>query len=264
MTQLRSNISGFYDLPRAEFLMEVGKGNVLGHTKWLTRGRNPSFDSTAGVKHDICEMGAFTFLSSAEGMNIVAGSTEDHVTGVGLRTMFLEGVDDDGAYASEVVSMNGTAGATSAKEYKAVNTQVGLLVGSSGYNVSSISVEAAVSSATMCQMDALEGISQNSLYTVPNEKHLMVMQAEFNIGKAGGGQSPEVEVFGYARTSTATAWIQLFDKKIDAAISNELDVPLAIPDGTLKAGGQVRFAAQTDQNLTELRSRLSGVLVDAT
>tara|TARA_Y100000310_G_scaffold256332_1_gene264112 strand:+ start:891 stop:1106 length:216 start_codon:yes stop_codon:yes gene_type:complete len=57
-------------------------------------------------------------------------------------------------------------------------------------------------------MDAKEGISQDGHYTVPTSEDAYLWGAEFNAGKAGGGQSPSIEFRGLARTSTGGPWLQ--------------------------------------------------------
>ena len=114
-------------------------------------------------------------------------------------------------------------------------------------------------------MDATEGISQNSHYTVPLGKTLHVTRLEFNVAKETAGTAPDVEFKVYIRSGGAgNCWLQVFDKRIDAGSQTELDLDLPFPSSSsqAKARTDFRIRTDTDQNSTETRTRMYGILID--
>ena len=240
--------------------LEVSKGNVAGHSSVLVRGHNPSQTAASGFV-DIAEMGDLTYLTSAETMEIASSSADDTSAGAGLRTVLVQGVDGTGAAISEVVSMNGTSDVQTSNSYLRVNSMVGLTAGSTGWNVGSVTATATTAATIQDEMDMTESISQGSHYTVPLGNTLYVIQADFNAAKISGGSAPEIEFKGYARSGgDGAAWIQLFDKKLDTGVSDEIVVLIPNPAAAI-ARTDIRLRANTDTNSTEVRSRLHGILV---
>lgn len=248
--------------PPASHMLEIARGNVPGVSGLVLRGHNPTQAAASGFV-DVAEQGDLTYLTSAETMEIASTSTDDDgdPLGDGIRTVLISGVDGSGDLATEVVILNGTTDVTTANSYLRVNSMVGVTVGDTGWNVGDITATASVAATIQCEVDATESISQGSHYTVPNGFRLCVLQLEFNVAKATGGTAPIVEFKAYARIGGAGApWVQFFDKKLDAADNNELDVVLPIPFCGLTAGTDFRVTADTDQNSTESRVRFYGTL----
>ncbi len=105
-------------------------------------------------------------------------------------------------------------------------------------------------------------ISQKSQYTVPNGKTGLILRADFNAAKISGGGNPLVEFSGKVRNSVANSpWIRVFNKLIDTAVTDELDV--IQPVGPILNGQMdIRVEVETDTNNTEVSSRMFIVLVD--
>ena len=159
-------------------------------------------------------------------------------------------------------STNGTTDVTTANSYLRVNFLTGLTAGSVGWNIGSITATATSAATIQTGMSATETLSQSSHYTVPLGKTFFLYQVEFNAAKLSGGQLPVVEFKGYARPGgDGAAWLQLFDKKLDTAVTDELDVFVPIPT-RIPARTDVRLTADTDQNSTEVRTRMYGIVVD--
>ena len=246
-----------------DFFLQVAKGDIPGHLGIIIRGHNPNI-SIAGGETDIAEQGNLTYLTSAETMEIVSTSDEDGGAGgdTGLLTLLIQGVDGTGAAIEEIVTLNGTTDVTTSNSYFRVNSMIGLIVGSTNGNVGSVTATATTSSTIQDEMDALEGISQGSHYTVPLGKRFFLYQVEFNGAKTSGGNQPILEIRGRIRVGGAgNCFLQIFDKRIDTAIADELDVLLPFPTAII-ARTDIRLTCTTDQNNTETRSRFYGILVD--
>lgn len=251
-------------IPETPYELAVQRGLITGTSTIIARGHNPSQSAASGFV-DVAEMGDLSYLSSAETVNVVSTSTSDAAAGAGLRTLLLSGVDGTGAAISETITMNGTTNVLSSNAYLRVNSMVGLTGGSTGWNVGDVTATASAAGTIQDEMDATESISQGSHYTVPLGKTLHVTQLELNAAKTGGGLLPVVEFKVYSRTGGAgAAWIQLFDKKMDVGVTDELDLFLPFPSSNIQATARtdLRVRSDTDQNSTEVRTRLYGFLID--
>jgi len=260
LTQYRMSLIGSND-----YLLEVAKGNVDGTTLIIVRGHNPDVDSA--TEEDIWEGGGdLSYLSSAETMDVVSTDIDDSDTGgvnpqsTGARTVILSGVDGTGALITEVVTLDGTTAVTTTATFLRVNSMVLLTAGSSGWNEGNITATATTALTLQCEMDATEGISQNSHYTVPLAKTGYLYQIELNASKTSGGGTPQVEFKGYARNNGG-AWLQLFDKRLSISVTEELDVMLPFPSAMV-AQTDIRLRLDTDTNNTEVRTRMYILLVD--
>ena len=253
-------------LPTRDPKLDLARDLVPGLRTVVIRGHNPSQTNVSGFV-DIAENGDLAHLIAAENINIVSTSTADTNSppGLGLRTILIEGVDNTGAEVSEVLALNGTTPVQTINSYLRVNSMLGLTVGAAGWNVGSIIATSATSTIIQDKMDDTEGISQGSHYTVPLGKTLYITQLELNIAKTMGGSFPVVEFKLYCRTGGVGAcWVQLFDKKLDSAVTNEMNLVLPFPSNSSQATARtdIRMRADTDQNNTEVRTRLYGILVD--
>ncbi len=246
-----------------DFWLEVAKGKVPGHSLIIVRGHNPSQTAASGDV-DISEFGDLTYLSAAETMSIVSTSTDDDGSpvGIGAQTLSIQGVDGTGAAIAETVTLNGTTPVVTALSYLRVNAMIVLAVGSSGWNVGDITATASVAATTQDEMDATESLSQSSHFTVPLAVTAYLLQLELNAAKIVGGAAPELEFKGLARIGGAgNAWLQLFDKRMDTGVVDELDVQLPAPTA-IAARTDIRLRSETDQNNTECRTRMYMCLVD--
>lgn len=241
-----------------EFLLEVAQGNIAGHSLVIIRGHNPDIDTAS--EEDVWEAGGdLSYLSSAETMEIASTDNDDLNGDTGANTVLISGCDGTGAAISESVEMNGTTDVTTVNSYLRVNSMVVTTAGTSGWNEGNITATATTAGTVQCEMDATEGVSQNSHYCVPLATKGYLYQVEFNAAKISGGGSPEIEFKGYARPNGG-AWLQLFDKKMDTSVTDEIDVVLPFPT-QMNALTDIRMRADSDTNNTEVRTRMYILLI---
>lgn len=244
-----------------DYFVEVARGNIPGQSTVIIRGHNPDLDIADGFQ-DVAHDGDLTYLTGAETMNIVSDDANDDAGDTGLRTLLINGVDGGGNFVSEIITLNGTSDVETVKTYLRVNAMIGLTVGSSGWNEGEVTATSTVTASIQAHMGATESLSQNSNYTVPLGQSFLLLKVELNAAKISGGGNPELEFKGYARPGgDGAAWLQLFDKRLDTAVTDELDVdvsfPFAAPQRT-----DIRMRADTDINNTECRTRMYGLLID--
>lgn len=247
-----------------DYEMEVARGKISGQSTVVLRGHNPSQTSASGFVQ-VSEFGDLTYLSSAETMNIVSDSTSDDSGGTGALTVLVDGLDGNHAVLQETVTMNGTTNVLTSGSFLRVNTMVVLTAGSATWNVGAITATASTAATVQQKVGATDSISKSSHYTVPAAKKLHVKRLEFNCSKTSGGTAPVVEFHAYARPGgSARAFIQFFDKKLDAGVDISLDVELPFPtsDSQLIAKSDFFINADTDQNNTEVSTRMYGILID--
>lgn len=88
------------------FIQEVSKGNIPGHSIVHVIGRNPSVGTAF---EDIWDAGGtFTYATSGEQWEVVSTSTNDSAAGTGARTMIIEYLDSNYTEQSETITLNGT------------------------------------------------------------------------------------------------------------------------------------------------------------
>jgi hypothetical protein len=240
---------------------DIAKGEVPNHSVVIIRGHATAITTASTGQSDLTEYGTMTYMSSAETIEVQSSTTTDSSGGTGMQTVLLQGIDNDGELASETITMNGTSAVNSVGTYKRVNALVGLAAGSNGANLGNVTAVAATANTTQCYMGANECISQNSNYTIPANYSGYLTKVELNAAKISGGGSPEIEFRGLFRSSTASCWIQGFDKKMDTGVTDEIDVELPSPT-KMTAGTDIRMTAHSDTANSEARSRMYVILVD--
>ncbi len=125
--------------PNNDFLLEIGKGNVPGHSLMNAMGEWESGNVNASGE-DCCrweDVGGPARLltpdAAGEQMTVESDSAEDGVAGDGVLTLRLEYLDDTGAEQTEDITMNGTTGVnTVATDIRFVNDMYSLTVGATG------------------------------------------------------------------------------------------------------------------------------------
>ena len=249
----------YYNIP-ANFFLEIQKGNVFGHTTKTLRGHN----SDIGIgTEDVWGPGAaLVYLAAAETMEIASTDDEDGGAGTdtGALTLLLEGVDGTGAYISESITLNGTTNVTSVNSYLRVNSLTVLTAGSVGWNIGIISATATTAATVQNNIGATEGLSQNSHYTIPLATTGYIVQVELNCSKISGGANPEVVFKGLQRPLNG-AWLQLFDKKLNTNVTDEVNIILPFPV-TIPARSDFKFTGTSDTLLAEVRTQTYLIQVD--
>ena len=270
-TYLRSKLSFFFNpdpveivadttgLVTKDFLLAVAMGDIAGHSLVIVRGHNPDIDSS--TEEDVWEVGGtITYLTSGETMEIASSSAQDGVAGTGALTVLVNGCSGTGAAQTEIITTNGTTDVQTLNSYLRVNSLIVLTAGTNEANVGNLTATATTAGTVQCEMDAGEGISQNSHYCVPLATTGYLYKVELNAAKISGGGSPEIEFKGMARPNGA-AWLQLFDKKMDTSVTDEIDLDLPFPTA-MAALTDIKFRADTDTNNTEVRTRMYLLLVE--
>lgn len=241
----------------------VAMGRIPNHSVVVVRGHNSSQSSASGFV-DISEFGDLTHLAAEETMNVVSTSTSDNGSGgsTGALTVLLMGVSNTFAPVTELVTLNGDSNVLTTAKFLRINLMIVQTAGSVGSNIGDITATASSAATVQSKVGATDGLSHAGHYTVPLNMQLLVNRLEFNVHKQAGGQDPLAEFRVEVRKSGA-AWLNVFDKTIDAGVSNELTVVVTPPSAKdfAPGGTDFRMRADVSENSTDTKVRMYGILM---
>jgi len=100
-----------------DFLIEVDKGNVPGHSLVQKFGFNDSIGSTLGP---ITTTGDYPTPPTAQTLEILSDDADDNASGLGGRSVIIEGLGPDWTERSETVSLDGTTPVTLSSSFTRV------------------------------------------------------------------------------------------------------------------------------------------------
>lgn len=127
------------------------------------------------------------FPTSYETCQILSTSADDSATGIGARTVLVNGLDSNLLEVEETVSLNGTSPVTLLNVYSRVNRMIVMTGGSTGENLGRIYVRYTPTTAVEFSSIPI-GVNQtlSSVYTVPMNKIGFLLRYSFNISRSGG------------------------------------------------------------------------------
>ena len=219
--------------------LELAKGNIPGHSAVFRHGRNPDIDIAAA--EDIWAFGGTrNYLTAAETVDVVSTSTDDDGSpaGIGLHTLFIEGLDANYDVISETLTMDGTTAVTSANSYLRQYLTMAKAVGSSGENVGTLTTYPTTTGigSPHTQIAAASGLSNLSHYTIPNAKTGYIRGVSVAVDAGTKGASLK-----FCSRAINEAWLVQAEFPVRSAGSSFLHVQLPAP---------LEFAAKTDLRWT--------------
>jgi hypothetical protein len=163
-------------IPSTDFLIEVAKGNVPGHSLVAKFGRNPSIDTADGFA-DIWTVPIVnkTWLTTAVNLEAISTSANDIAAGSGAQIITVQGLNDSFLGIEEDITMNGTSASTATTNlFIRVNRMFTKQVGTyRGSNEGDISVR--ISGGGVVQSNILTGKGQTE------QSHFSIAADEFGI-----------------------------------------------------------------------------------
>lgn len=114
------------------FELQVGRGQIPGHSVIHVFGHSPDVDQTEVTIWPAA--GLLGHPAAPTIMKISSSSTDDASAGTGARTVYILGVNGTGGYVSETVTLNGQTEVNTVHEYDAIERMVVVSVGSGGVN----------------------------------------------------------------------------------------------------------------------------------
>ena len=162
------NSHAFRDRVPGETLLDFSRGLQHGKETWRRFGLNANVAS--GVFSDIWTPAIiYPWPVAAEPLRVRAGNAADvDATGAGARTIFIEGLDADWNYITDILSLAGASlSANTANSYMRVLRVSVLTSGTyTKANTGIIAIENASTNALLAQIEANKGQTQMTQFSV--------------------------------------------------------------------------------------------------
>lgn len=233
-------------------------GGTAGTDYALSMTEHPNVTAAVGGGDT---MGATSEIGNNEA---VTTETDDNaswaditlINGIGLRSVRVDGVDDDYNSISEVVSLNGTTDATTTLTFLRINRLIGQRVGSDGYNAGLITATSETASTIQASIAIGDGLNHDFHFTVPANKRAYISHIEFEALATAASTVLEFEL--HYREINA-AWMAVLEKTIDIGTDHNTSthIPFMIP-----AKADIKMHVQTTVNNAEVFCAANLVLID--
>lgn len=202
-----------------EYFLEIQRGNVLGQSATTVLGVDNSIGTTKQIVGLVDDGPLYAYQTSAQSLEILSSDVDDTASGSGVRTILIEGLDNDYNKQSETITLNGTSTVALIKTYIRVNRMVSQTWGSTESNEGRITLRLSGDGDVQSFIEANTNISRISVYTVPKgvtgflwETNVSTgkgkdIAAVFSARKFGGGFIEIVEVPIYQSSNPASSVI---------------------------------------------------------
>lgn len=172
---LSIQLQGETNISMKDFLIEVSKGNVPGHSIIHKFGQNNSVGTSfvpvtrSGVYHTLQPASATT-------LRVKAGNANDTAAGSGAQEVTVQGLDETGALVTEALATAGTSAsatttATFIRQPRAWVSKSGTYATSSaGSHAANIVIENGAGGTDWCDIESTDfprGQSEIGVYTIP-------------------------------------------------------------------------------------------------
>lgn len=179
-----------------DFPTAVALGHVPGWESFRKFGTN---DAVASGTEEMWPVGASRVLPSAAGVATVVSSSDadDAVGGTGALALTVEGLDTNYKEVSESFTMDGQVNVVGTVEFLRINRAFITSSGTGQTNAGNISVS--VGGDLQAYVEANEGQTHQTHYTVPFNKTLIVTSFEINVGRMANADlhvQSEIMLFG--------------------------------------------------------------------
>jgi hypothetical protein len=177
-----------------DFLIEVAKGNVAGHSLVHKFGRNPDVD-TGTVPEDIWFTGGLmNWPTSAAVVSVVSDDANDDgnpTTNTGAQTLTIEGLDASFNELSETITLNGVGAVTTSASFIRVSRAFVATTGTYHGNNEGTLV-GTISGATQFTIGPGLGQTQVGRYTVPNGKTAYLLFTAISVDEKKSGATVQL------------------------------------------------------------------------
>jgi len=161
-----------------DFLIEVQKGNVAGHSLVHKFGRNDSVPNASWEFVNLLQFTAWP-LSAATTVRVKAGNAADDTGGNGAREITIQGIDSNFAELSEAVATAGASASanTTASFWRVHRAWVSAAGVYGAANTAAVVVENSAGGTDLIQIGIEEGQTQFAGWTVPTGKTAYLLSA---------------------------------------------------------------------------------------
>lgn len=241
-------------LPAPEdFMVEVAKGNISGHSLVALTGYNPDLD-TGSIETIWNGGGIFTFPTAAGTLGVSSSNAADTLTGTGARTLRIEGLDASYLTATQTINLAGTAVVATTQVFSRVHRAIVASVGSGGSNAGTITANLA--GTAMFRMPIGYNHTQLGFYTVPAGKTAYIMGV-----RMGAANTLASSVHGLLRIANFGTPLEVRQNYASNSQGAAVDVDYHVPI-TVTEKSDIRFDAEVGANNTVMTCVVELLLVN--
>lgn len=165
---------------------EVSLGNIPGVSAFKKFGKTDNVDSgVSTVIWDGANGGTvdYTAPTAARIHSVVSTSAADDITGTGLRTVRIFGLDGSNNLIQEDLDLDGTVAVNTVNSYTFIYRMQGVVAGSDEVNQGDITATAATDGTISAIISADKGQTLMAIYRVPAGKKLLVTGYYSTLGR---------------------------------------------------------------------------------
>ena len=239
-----------------EYRYEVAMGNIYGSSTWNKFGYNADIDGAAEIVASFG--GTFNIMTSADTLNVVSTANSDNSGGQAARTIVLVGIDANGDYQEETVTMNGQTPVTTVNTWLGINRAYVASVGTFNYNAGNITIsDTSAVFGTQAQIPSMKSITQQSIFHVASGHKFLSDWLEINASRQGA--TPFIQIFGYVYNRPTNVRQQIFTTSTGDGQSSQLQLTPSQPF-VINEDSVLYFEATSDHTNTFVSLRFSGIL----
>ncbi len=171
--------------PEANFLLNIQRGRIPGHSIFTQLGHNEEVDTTAD---ETIYEGATTFipLSIAETINFSSDNVNDTFGGTGVQSLKFQGLDGNFNPITEIIATNGLTTVTTLSAFiilHRVDAEIADLT-----NIGTLNFFSTTTNKDMGLMRANLGSIQNGFFIVPINKTAHIFRIAASVTRTKGTQ----------------------------------------------------------------------------
>jgi len=219
--------SGRLKVVSQPYTYAIAEGDVLGHRPLRRFGHNPSVGtSLETVSNDSV---LYTYLTSAEYLRIVSTSASDDIAGVGMRSIFIQGLDGDYNIVNEVVELDGTTPVyTTTHQYIRLLAAYGSAVGTTPGNVGIVTISNNAGTNILGTLPVGEGRWNSAIVTVPAGGTIYITDW---YGSENSSKGSEISLWKREFGDGGWQLLRLYTL-LDNVFENEIKTPLSFTEKT--------------------------------
>ena len=190
-------------------------------------GEDVGFNTVYAVKPDVSttetiikeSTDSIIIPSTADNFGVASNSSDDTLLGTGCRTIYVEGLDENGDKVNETLNMNGVTPAYTTGLFSRVNRMFSVTAGSTSPNIGTIrcgtgAFTAGVPANIYTTMIPDIGWTRQAVCSLPTGYFPVLMQCTIY---AGAGREVEFSVYGKFDNG---GWIKTFTFAANESVTN--------------------------------------------
>ena len=245
-----------------DFLIEVQKGNVPGHSMVHKFGRNEVVPNGSWAFVNLLGFTVWP-ISSDTPIRIKAGNGLDTSTGTGAREITVQGIDDSFNEVTETIVTSGTSPSvvTTTSFWRVHRAWVSAVGTYGGANSSeAVTIENSTGGIDLIQIGAGEGQTQFGGYTIPINKTGYFMSAQVHVDS-----KKEADVRIFTRDDIDDTVAPMKSKRLKLyfdGMTGSFDYPSAGPEFRINQKSDIWVEANGNGEANEVSCNFDLLIVD--